>query len=410
MIEVLYLFMVILGHTFACSIILLKDSKNIFLTCAMYILIVFMSYGAWAVYRKERCRHKTHGLFFHIHNRRMHYFMLILTVATFIFFNKTGIGLADSIYVPSKFSFIFGLVDINALIWIYYFLMRDKEDYRIIFWFNITLYCIYMIMSGWTGFVLSIGLYELYFWAKKNGIETFGTQHDKMIKIFMLALLLIVLGSIVYSKLLPLKYIIRYGSDFGLNQSISYIDVLERFISRFSYFPDTLEILDKFNIAKNYYIAQGDKLIELKSNFRPIVPKQIMGDKYFMSVGTCIASTIKGYQQSTSTYSVSALMHFALLLYISPILAIIELIIYILSYKWTVSILRGFEEYHNQFEFLIFFRTMKYARSLNVETLFFQSYGKMIFIIPILLIVGCIDISVKSKNKSYRIGFNIKKN
>lgn len=73
----------------------------------------------------------------------------------------TGVGVSGST-ATSSYSFVFSMLDINAIFPFYYISCR-KEDIKSLFWINVLMYCTLRILQGWTGFILNIFLYELYY-------------------------------------------------------------------------------------------------------------------------------------------------------------------------------------------------------------------------------------------------------
>lgn len=404
MAEILYLSLLCVCHTITyINLLIINKTKFEVLTLCYCISLVVTILGFY-LYKKEKknnSRRMKKKLRFDINMRKMSICVLIIIIISIITLKLTGVGMAATTVVSTtKLDKLKNVFDINAIIWIYYFLGRDRYNKKI-FWINIILYFIYEIMCGWTGFIMSFFFFELYFWLKKRNLENKKITVIRIGICIILSFLLIFAGGLLYQYLQPLKFAIRTGTK---EWEILPLNIgIKNLTERISYLNDSVRTIEKLYEILEFYIKQGNIWLETKAVFKPFVPRFIMPNKNFMNMANCIGSGFLGVAVINTSISISSPLHLFLLFYIDYRLGIIQMALFFAILFINIKLFRNFEYYLGQFDFLIFMTIMRFASSANLEGLFTQTYAKWIYLFPVFILLGIVKISRKSNVNIYYI-------
>lgn len=171
------------------------------------------------------------------------YTVILALINIFNFSNPLLKANAD--YAPTNWSFIYNLLDFKLLTYIYYIYYREYDiKKKFLFYINLFLYSFIEIKNGWSGFIFTFFLIELYFYVRKKNINilqiifTFGV------------------GNFMYKYYQPIKFKFRgldYNQEFTLVESLSKLmPRLNHFIN-FSYFTLNYE---EMTLYLNTYITR----------------------------------------------------------------------------------------------------------------------------------------------------------
>lgn len=181
-----------------------------------------------------------------ISRKKANILILTIIIVNYVMFLTGNSQKAGQIYL-NKFSIVSNLVPLNIIIVYYYVLFRNNEKKILsIFKFNLIIYFLYNLLTGWTGFILTFFTYELFFFLiRKKKIKHF-------FKYYLFSY--IFLGGIVYSVMYPLKFYIRYGV---VLDKLNIIEGLQKLISRsfpinsYIYFNSKLNEICKLHANKS---------------------------------------------------------------------------------------------------------------------------------------------------------------
>ncbi len=396
MAEYLYFIMTCVCHLFALINNLIYSDINSIYVLFEYSLVMVGCIFMYLVYiytKKDNSRLLKR---FHINvrYRYFHTFVFILALATLLFYLHTGVGRAES-YVQASYSQLFSVLNINTIIWIYYFLCRERHKSNL-FWINIAIYILYRLLQGWSAILLEIFFFELYFLLKRHGVEYKKIGVKRTILCIISIGLIIIGGGIVYSYASPIKYMIRYFAPLSEVQFLSWGEGISRLTSRLTYLDSAVKTSIYGDRIIEIYKSQGNDFIELLSILRPLVPRSIMPNKEFQNLGSCVYTGISGIKNINISDSNGIINYAYLLFAINPIVAILWFVFFAIIYCSIREILGVFEEEPGQFEMLIFYITFGLSKTGNIEVQFTQTYLKLFFFIPILFLLGIIRLYKKT--------------
>lgn len=313
-------------------------------------------------------------------NYKMQYFFLIWVLIYIFYTITTGVGVVESNKTAS-ISFIFSMFDINAIFPFYYILFREDEKHKKIFAVNVIFYCTLRLLQGWTGFILDIFMYELYFYAKRKN------KKASMIRGMLLVVGMLFAGAGVYKIMYPFKMAIRYDYNFSFNLAIPYEEALSKLTSRFSTFSRGSYVLFNLKEIKKWYLQENKVLLEIQDIIRPVLPRIIMPDKEFMGLTSCIFAAVCNQRILQSSSSPGILAYIIALFYCDPFSGIVWLIMYISFFFIMRRICFALETVSNhQMDIIYFSIIISMTKTGSLNALFSQQYMKLIFIIPLLYI------------------------
>lgn len=320
-------------------------------------------------------------------NPKINYFLIIWFSIYILYTLNTGIGKAGSNNNANRYSIIFSMFDINVIFPIYYILFRCNKKYRKLFIINVILYCVLKLMQGWTGFIVNIFMYELFFYYRNRHSQ------KNVIKSIFLVTFIIFGGAFLYRIMYPLKMAIRYNYQFTMKMTIPYSESLSKLTSRFSTFCRGTYVLYNMDSIKYWYIGENKFLLEIQDSIRSIVPRAVMPDKDFMSMSACTFASIYNERMLGSSSSPGIFPYIVTLFYCDPISGVIWLLQFIIYYLVMRKIYSSLEVERNGQMDILYFQliiSMLITGSINVN--FTQQAMKLIFIVPVLLMFGMIKL------------------
>lgn len=408
MIELSYILLLFVSYSIEIIYVLQKGYDPL-IVLGLYIIATVTVLVGYKYYKRSLYKTTYIGkrIKISVNIKRMHIFMFILSLISLCYTITTGVGTAES-YVTARYSQIFSILNINSIFMIYYVMGREKATK--LYWINAGIYLAYRLVQGWTGILLTYFLYEAYYWAKRKNKENYKVSPKQMFLSVIVVLIIIGLGGFVYKYVYVLKYMIRYGDDFFGTNFLSWQQGIKALVSRFSYLDSLVRSMyNRDNIVATY-LRQDNPFIEIKSMLRPLLPRVMMGDKTFSSMGSSIYQGATGLTNYNVTDSIGIVGFAYLMFKANYVMGLIWMIFYVLSFKFTKALTECLAEYKGQYRFFYFILLIGFLQTGNIETLFTQTYLKMIFFIPVLMVLGIFKVRIlkNGRKRDYEdIAYNI---
>ncbi len=368
------------------------DARYSALHIATAVLSITVSYlFCYFLYsRYRRNTYKKRTVFFHVNYKRFNWFITVFLIVMIIYALLTGDRKAASQNVNSS-SIFASLFPVDG-IFLYYFCICRKK-YKTEVRFNSALLIIYKMILGFVGDIWIIFIFELYF--------MFGSQKVKLYKLIPILVAAFVLGGALYSVLSPLKFAIRYGNSFKMSDRLGLYEGIKSLCERFSHMSTTLYSIKNFDSIAYSYNVQNIFLMEFKSFFRPLIPSFIFKNKYFLALGNIIHNAVSGYTGTNGSDSPAIFTFCRMLMQIDFPSFLGWIFLIIISFAAIKYICNCFQTYDDQFEIFYFWLFVNsFSICGNLSSLFSDTYLKVIFFIPLLLLIGVIKIEKIRSNKS----------
>ncbi len=379
----IFIIMMVFSHLFTIIAEIstgMHNIETIILVSILLILSYILSYGLYKFI--SRNTYKKSRISFVISYKRLNYFMSIYLMIMIIYGLATGDGAAENGGLGSS-SIFASLWVPDAIFYFYYCLCR--EEYKKNVWFNAIIYVIYKIILGWTGVIFFIAFYEMYYLLKDKKIKVF--------KIGLTTLALYVVGGVFYSYMYPLKYAIRYGTEFSFSDRLPVVEGISKLVSRLNNFSVSLFVQENVEKVVAVYQRQGIQYAEFLSAFRPIVPSALFTNKNFSSIGSCIYNAQTGYNGMDITNNCSIVQYYWLLFKCDPMTLFLCVILFIVSIYLLKVMCNWLQRKDNEFDMLFFWVVFRsFAICGTIENSLSNSYLKFIFFVPLLFFLGIIKI------------------
>ncbi|MFK7779652.1 MAG: oligosaccharide repeat unit polymerase [Candidatus Gracilibacteria bacterium] len=371
-------------HNFSLDI----TKEEVFILMIYSILSFIFAYYLYRMTIKKRLIIKKYVFKLNIVFFTNAYFILLIT--SFIFMINTGVGIVLS-HATSQYSIIFGFLNVNTIFPFFYFLVRkSKEISRKYFFIIVTTFLIYRLLQGWSGIILSIFIFELYFYYKNKYI---GKLKQIAIIVF-LPLLFIFIGASLYQKVYPIKNEIR-----GLGyQNINYADGLVKLVNRLTYFPISVAAYSKMDEIKEFYQKEDIFLKESKGIFRPIIPRSIMENKEFRSLNNNVLQPFFPDITPYTSSDIGILMYVASLFNANWIDGLVVIILLITMLFIAKLVYDNLSQVRGQLDFLYFLLIVEIFTTTAPEIVFGYHFLGIFYFLPVLLIFGILKIQRKKND------------
>jgi hypothetical protein len=221
---------------------------------------------------------------FFFNREKLEVFFFIYIIGNILFYFATGIGKAGSAWQRNPSSVLFNIFNIDLLIYIYYLGFREKINRN--FLLIVSLYFIFQLIKGWTGFILNIFVIELFYRSHKK----------RFFKYVLLIPFVFFLGSLFYQFIYPLKYFIRLGYF----KPISYLEASIKLFERLSFFSHSLVGIQNIEKIKELYNGYNYHHTEIIGFFKPSIPSFIFKNKDFYGFGTLLMKSVYPAVENTS--------------------------------------------------------------------------------------------------------------
>lgn len=395
MIEVFYLFIyvfsllligvatLVTGETYGEAINVHLDRFTLCILLILYLLTYVLTY--WIYRRTQNNFIHIRVPKFKINKKRIHIFffccLIISAIGTMIF----GVGKLEAV-VTTNFGFLFNLIKFSEFFPIYYVVARDEK--KKLYWINIVLFCLIRTIQGWSGWIMTVAVLELFFQEKKHGLI------GKLFRLFkakIMSLAAIVFGGLTYYYISPLKNAIRYNISmkwFRLTFFESFTALVERFCN-FAVYTSAWQNVRGMTLMYN---MQGIELAEFKSIFIPLVPSVLMPNKNIRSMGNIVQQAMWPTLENGTSTGYGFWMYWYTLFRCDFVDFIVTFITFIVGCLLTFSILKSFDNEDHDCRILYFMFLVSIANGTGVSQLFGYGYLASIYLIVPMVLFGVIKI------------------
>lgn len=358
----------------------------------MLLILSFISFGVlYYFYYKTKNKMIVYKGFpkYRFDDKKVHKYVLLFLIVKLIGSLFGGVGVLNYSGTPiltTQFSFIFNFIKIEEFFPIYYIICRSKKNKM--YWVNILLFMSLKIYQGWSGFLLQVIFYELYFWEKKHLGHIKATA--KKIGGMIISIVCLVGGAGLYKVIIPIRDYIRYRGMININSfEMSFIEAVNRLISRLTTFPVTVAAFQNIEDLKYLYSSQGIFLSEFKAFFKPLLPSFLFTNKNFDTLNTMIVQTV--YSRISGTSASAGILGYIWMLFEADYL---ELIVWVIAFVFlfilTSSILKSFDNDEHDIRILYFLFLMKIALNLDLQMIYAYGYIGAIYMFILFRILGVI--------------------
>ena len=315
--------------------------------------------------------------------KKLELFLFIIIIAKLFFLLKTGIGKAGGEWSHNKFSVIFNFFNIDTLFLIYYLSYRSNLNKN--FFIIAILYSSYQILSGWTGFILSIATIEIYVHINSK----------KVFKYLLLLPLIFFIGAFAYQFIYPIKMFIRVG----VMETITYGESLIKLMERMSWFSHSCVGLQNSDKIISLYRKYGYSGTEIKGFFRPVIPSFLMPNKDFRSLNNLLMNSVYPDLGNNTSANFGQLIYLYNLIRISITDSIVYFIVLFINtflYKFFMDMCSPYKEtnYSYSSNYILF---SYFGSIFSVGALENISYGwvSIIWTYVFLFCIGVIKVAKK---------------
>jgi hypothetical protein len=326
-----------------------------------------------------------------VSSEKLNIFFFLLVIINIIFFIETSVGLVGG-ESESKYSTVFAVLRVEVVFMLFYPFCRKSKKMRFLFWASVILYSVLSLMKGWSGFLLLIVFFELHFFFKDRKINL----RKQLVIITIIPLFVFIVGGIAYQKVYPYKMDVR---GFMVPEPKLY-EAVDKLVSRLSFFPISVGTYEKHNEMERLYHEDGVAFKELKGSLRQLVPRFIMKEKDFRSLNNNSKQAVMPSLSASTSNNFGFVMYGITLFSISFLEGSLWLMItgaMVFATKATFDLL---EQYPGQLDILYFFMLAGVYNNASLETAFGNSYGYLVFIIPVLFILGIIKVRRQISNEA----------
>jgi len=317
-----------------------------------------------------------------VNSRRLSLVFFALLIAQFIFLIVTGVGRVGS-QATSPYSPVFSLLNIDGLFGFFYFLARRSHQIsRLSYWFIVFTYLIFKILQGWTGVILLISFFEIYFYFESHIFKSW----SRIVIILFVPFLLLLSGGEAYYYIFPYKFEIR-GLGFS---EMSYPESVIKLTNRLTFFPISVGVYERNSEIQNLALQDDSPLRETKGFFRPIAPRSLMANKEFRSLNNLAVQAFYPDVDITTSSDIGFIMYVVTLFSTSIADGITWLILTFYLLIINKIIIDAFEQYRGQLNFLYFLLIVKLYYTASPEVVFAYGSIGMLFLLPLMFVTGAV--------------------
>lgn len=358
----------------------------------LVLLLVYLSmyWLAWHFYKKTYDRMPAIKGFprLEINKRRIHaFYFCCLAIRLFgllnFHFGRVGGN------VTTSFSFLFNLIKFNEFFPIYYVAARDKK--RKLYWANIALYAVVRTVEGWSGWILTVAILELYFRIKETGwIRRF----FKRVGPLAVSAAAIIGGGMAYYFMYPLKMWIRNGGNFAWYR-LSLWGSLRALVERFCNFAVFTSAWQNADGIAQLYHAQGIPLSEFKTTFLSIVPSFLMRDKEIRPLGNLVKQVMWPDLGMGTGTGFGFLMYWYTLLRCSLPDFLICAVFFTAGLILSFSIIKAFDNEEHDMRIAYFLFLIGIVNASSMSATIGYGYVAALYLIVIMIAFGVIKVRVR---------------
>lgn len=281
------------------------------------------------------------------------------------------------------------MLKISAFMPIYYVVARERKK---IYWVNVILWIAYQLLCGWTSIILQVAFIELFLQLKDK-------PHGPLVQLGyklsgLATLVAILIGGFIYKYAWVIKNSIRYGFKMD---AISYTEGIGKLLTRFTSFPLAIVSIQQHEIIKQLYQSQNVNLIDIKSISRPLLPSAIMGDKGFRTINNIIIQSMYRDVSNTTSSNYCIWLFWRDLLSSSPMDFFVYIIVVFILLMVSKKIIYMFDNGNGNVDILYFMLIFQFFDGYSAETLFGYGYIGLIYLIPLMMLLGIIKLQSTEK-------------
>lgn len=359
------------------------DSIIVVLLLIIYILAYLLLYHFY---------YKTQFTIPHIKGFPKFYFtqkihVLVFSALMFKLFGLLAFNIGSSERnVTTLFSILFNLVKIEEFFPIYYVVSRKTNNK--FYWFNLLVFAVLRILQGWTGWILTITILELFLQENEyKGVYIFLSRHSKA----LLASIAIISGGLIYYFAYPLKNYIRFGGNINY-YSLSIEGAVYQLVSRMTSFPVFTAMIQYGKKTIQLYRTQGVFLCEFKSLFRPLIPAFIFRNKDFRVITNLILQAQWPNISNETGTNIGLAGYWILLLRCDVADFVFCLAITLGVLLLIFSIFDAFDDGSHNVRILYFLQIMAFGLGGSLEATLSNGYFGAFYMLLILIIFGGVKI------------------
>lgn len=315
--------------------------------------------------------------------RLVNVFFCILVVQL-VFLVVTGVGRVGS-QATSPYSPVFALLNIDSLFGIFYFLSKKSiKVNKFYFWLVVITYLIFKLLQGWSGVILLISFFELFFYFTGRSIRPW----PRVIIIVLIPLCLILSGAKVYQYVFPYKFEIRGMGIFKVN----YFESVDNLTNRLTFFPIAVGAYERKDEIERLALQEDTIFREIKGFFRPFAPRFLMTHKEFRSINNLVKQAFYPDIEAGTSADIGLIMYVILLFSINMTEGLLWIFFTATLLLINKFIIDSFEQFRGQLNFIYFLLVFKLCYTASLEVVF--SYGSIgiLFLLPLLFATGVIKI------------------
>lgn len=322
-----------------------------------------------------------------VNKNRFSYLFLIATIAQILFFLKTGVGKVGG-DATSSVSFIFAMFNVSCLFGLFYFICRTETN-RFLYVLNILLFCTLQLLKGWSGFLLSIFFFEIYFYFKRNPVKSF-LNYFRVLTFPMIAILI---GGKIYQYLHAYKNLIRFNAEI----ENSYSEGITLLLSRLSFFPVAVGAFQNTDKINKLYYYSYIPLRDIQALFRPLAPGILMPNKDFRIIGNLVIQSFHPEVSSATSSNFGVLSYIGVLIQVNFIEFIFYIFISIILLILVKSFFDTIESKKGELNFLYFILLLNIYEVGSLEMIYGYGILPIIFFFPIFIFFGIVKFSKKQQ-------------
>lgn len=307
-----------------------------------------------------------------------------LVILQLIFLLVTDVGRVGS-QATSPYSPVFALLNVDAFFGFFYFLTRKSTRVKkLYFWLVVVTYLVFKLLQGWSGVILVVFFFELYFYFKSRKIRPWRS----VVIVLFLPLFLILSGGKLYHYVYPYKYEIR---GMGISE-INYSESVVQLTNRLTFFPIAVGAYEKNREIKLNILQDDTSFREIKGFFRPFAPRLLMENKEFRSINNLVIQAFYPDETAITSSDIGLIMYVITLFSSNMAEGILWVFFTMILLVINKVIIDSFEQYRGQLNFLYFLLIMKLYYTASLEMVF--SYGSigLLLLLPLLFATGAVKV------------------
>ncbi|WP_238378208.1 oligosaccharide repeat unit polymerase, partial [Yersinia pestis] len=278
-------------------------------------------------------------------------------------------------------------------------LLLEKMPERF-FFINVLLFVLLELLKGWSGFLLTIFMFEIYFYIKRN-------SSSRLLKIpflfsITLPFILLLSGGFLYKHIYILKNDIRGISV--VSDNLEYIDAVEMLSDRLTNFSTAAGVYSRYDSVVDIAKLQNE-YAEIKGFFRPLVPNFIMENKSFSALNNSAMLAFFPDYRDDSSVDLGFVMYYYVLFESRVSDAFLSLFLSFFLCVVLSVIFKILSKNNQNINLLIFIMIFSLLYTSSNEMVFARGNIIILFYIPMLFLFGIARVKIKSVAIKYILTF-----